>query len=80
MYLTLPLALYNLKLYLKDKDHKKHFMTKRDFPKHEFKRIERTYLIKSCVYGVLLAASLVYTIIVLCDWLQTLTRRKKVSI
>ena len=74
---TLSLGLYNLKLFFKDKDHRKHFMTKRDYPKKEFQRIEWTYLIKSCFYGILLAVSLVYTVLVLCEYLQSFTRRSK---
>ena len=77
MLCSIAVSLYNLKIFTKDKDHKLHFMTKRDYKKSDYKRIERTYKYKSAVYCLLLGASLIYTIIALVDWLQKVSRRKR---
>ena len=77
---TLSLGLYNLKLFLKDKDHKRHFMTKRDYPKKEFKRVENAFLFKSFIYGLVLLASLVYMVLMLCEWFRSLTKRSRTQI
>ena len=77
---TLSLGLYNLKLFLKDKDHKRHFMTKRDYPKKEFKRVENAFLFKSFIYGLVLLASLVYMVLMLCEWFRSFTKRSRTQI
>ena len=63
--LSLPLAIYNGYRY-KKRDHRLHFITKREY-KQDFKRIEKAFLIKSVVYGLLIAASLVFFVLTLCD-------------
>ena len=73
MLLTVPLAAYNLHSH-KRRDHKLHFITKREYKK-DFKRLEKAFIIKSVVYGLLLAVSLVYTIMALCDWISYVSGR-----
>ena len=72
---TVPLAAFNLSRF-QQKDHRIHFIAKREYKK-DFKRMERSFLVKSVVYGVLLAGTLVYTIISLCDWLSKISRRDR---
>ena len=65
-----PLVAYNLSRY-RQRDHLMHFITKREY-KRDFKRMEKAFLVKSVIYGILCAASLVYTIMSLCDWITSL--------
>ena len=73
--LTVPLSFFNTIRY-KQKDHKLHFLTKREYKK-DFKRMELQYQVKSGVYGVLLVGSLICTIISATDWLSDISRKRK---
>mmetsp|Transcript_12066 Transcript_12066/g.16372 ORF Transcript_12066/g.16372 Transcript_12066/m.16372 type:complete len:167 (+) Transcript_12066:96-596(+) len=72
MLLALPLAVYNV-VSFKRKDHRLHFLTKREYKK-DFKRLEKAFLVKSVLYGLLLAVSLVFTVMTLCDWISSISR------
>ena len=73
--MSLFLAGYNGISY-KKKDHRKHFITKREY-KNDFQRIERSYLIKSILYGLFIIICLCFTIMAGVEWLDSWKLGKK---
>ena len=75
LIISVPLTVYNLRCYM-IREHKIHFMTRREYKK-DHKRIERAFLVKSVIYGLLLAVSLFCFVMTLCDWISANSRKSR---